>query len=200
MKIGIDTDGVLTDMSTFLRLIGKQYLKREPVKKEAYNIEEMFATSKSEKLHYGISLFINYCKNCPPREKAQKVIEQLNKDGHELFEITARKFVTMKNPLGWYSKKLLLKWYEKHGFHFSKVIFCSEKNTGEAKTKACIEHGAKIMVEDRPEVAEYLVKNGITVLLFDAPYNKNLKHERIIRVHNWDEVYEKINEFCFISD
>lgn len=35
------------------------------------------------------------------------------------------------------------------------------------------------MVEDRPEVAEHLAKNGITVLLFDAPYNQKLNHELI---------------------
>ena len=194
MKIGIDTDGVLTDMAGFLQLTGKQYLKREPVKMQAYNIEEMFNTSKIEKLRYGMSLFLNYCKNCPPRENTQKVIEQLNKDGHELFEITARKFVTMKNPLGWYSKKLLLKWYKKHGLHFSKIVFCSEKNTGPAKAKACIEHGAKIMVEDRPEVAECLAKNGITVLLFDAPYNQNIHDQNIMRVYSWNEIYDYIKE------
>ena len=196
MKIAIDTDGVLTDMFGFLQATAENYLNRKPVKPEAYNIQEMFDVSKTKMLRYGLPVFLKYCKSCPPRENAQKVTDQLQKDGHELFEITARKFAARKNPIGLYSKKTLLEWYEKHGFHFSEIVFCPNKNTGQAKAEACIRCGAKIMVEDRPEVAEHLANSGINVLLFDAPYNRSFEHELVARVHSWDEVYEKINEFC----
>lgn len=194
MKIGIDTDGVLTDMSGFLLDLGKQYLKRNPAEPQAYGVEEMFQTSKWEKMRYGIQFFLDYCKKCPPREGAQKVIAQLNKDGYETCEITARKFVTMKNPLGYYSKKMLLNWYKAHRFNFSKIVFCSEKNTGAEKLKACLDFGATVMVEDRPEVATTLAESGITVLLFDAPYNQDLYGEQIIRCYTWNDVYDQITQ------
>ena len=85
-------------------------------------------------------------------------IEKLNKEGYELHEVPARKFVTMKNPLGLYSKKLLLKWYKKHGLEFKSIVFCSEKNTGVEKTNACLNLNIKIMVEDRPEIAVKLAE------------------------------------------
>lgn len=192
MKIGIDTDGVLTDMASYLQKMGRYYLNREPSDTTAYNVEDIFCTSKWEKMRYGIPLFVNYCKKCPPREGTKRVIEKLNKEGYELHEVTARKFVTMKNPLGLYSKKLLLKWYKKHGLEFKSIVFCSEKNTGVEKTNACLNLNIKIMVEDRPEIAVKLAEDDITVLLFDAPYNQNCSGERIVRCFSWDDVYKQI--------
>lgn len=195
MKIGIDTDGVLTDMSDYLIKTGIKRLKREPINPNAYSIEEMFDASKWEVIKHGLPIFVDYCKNCPPRADTSKVIQKLNDKGHELFEITARKFVMMKNPIGAYSRKILLEWYKNNALKFKKVVFCSEKNTAVEKTKACTELGVKVMVEDRPEIAEYLANNGITVLLFDAPYNQGLSGETIHRVYGWNDVYKFIREY-----
>ena len=47
MRIGIDTDGVLTDMASYLQKMGRYYLNREPSDTTAYNVEDIFCTSKS---------------------------------------------------------------------------------------------------------------------------------------------------------
>ncbi len=193
MVIAIDADGVLTDMSSFCLKMGEKYLGRTASNTKAYSWEEMYETSFWEIVCYGVRIFIKYCKECDPRQNAQKVIAQLNQEGHDLYEVTARKFVTMQNPLGAYSRSMLLKWYRKHGLVFKKILFCSEQNTAVEKTEACLAIRAEIMIEDRPEVAKYLAKNGITVLLFDAPYNQEVSGEKIVRVCSWDEVYEWIN-------
>ena len=192
MRIAIDTDGVLTDMSGYFMEIGKKLLNREPTNLFAYNIEEMYSVSKSEKIRYGLYLFVNYCKNCPPRSGTARVLKQLHKDGHELHEVTARKFVTMKNPVGSYSRKMLMDWYKKHELEFDSIVFCSEKNTSIEKSKACKDLGIGVMVEDRPEIASCLSQNGINVLLFDAPYNQELHGEKIIRCYTWDDVYHHL--------
>lgn len=194
MKIGIDTDGVLTDMSDYLLRTGNKRLKREPINPNAYSIEEMFNASKWEVIKHGLPIFIGYCKNCLPREDTSKIIQRLNGEGHELFEITARKFVAMKNPLGAYSRKMLLEWYKNNGLKFKKVVFCSEKNTAVEKAKACMELGVKVMIEDRSEIATRLADNGIKVFLFDAPYNQELSDDRIQRVFDWNEIYRLIRE------
>lgn len=196
MIIAVDADGVLTDMSSYCLKMGEKYLRRTASNPQAYSWEEMFETSFREIVCYGIRIFIKYCKECAPRENAQSVIARLNQEGHVLYEVTARKFVTMRNPLGAYSRSMLLKWYEKHGFRFKQILFCSEQNTAVEKTESCLSIQAEIMIEDRPEVAKYLAENGITVLLFDAPYNQEVSGERIVRVRSWDEVYEWINSHC----
>lgn len=192
MIIAIDADGVLTDMSSYCLKMGEKYLGRPASNPTAYSWEDMFETTFREILCYGVRIFIKYCKECAPRENAKNVIMQLNQEGHDLYEVTARKFVTMRNLIGMYSRRMLMNWYKKHGFVFKQIIFCSEKNTPKEKMEACLSIHADVMVEDRPEVARYLAENGITVLLFDAPYNQDVSGEKIVRVYSWEEVYERI--------
>jgi len=192
MNIGIDTDGVLTDLYGFNYEIGTKVLEKELINPSGYNLKEMYGVKKSWELFHGLKCFFTYSKDWPPREQAPEMIQQLKNDGHRLCEITARKFVTMKNPLGWYSKYLLMKWYGKYEMNFDEIIFCSEKNAPEEKLKGCMQTDCKIMIEDKPDVAELLATNGIRILLFDAPYNRKVRGVNITRVYTWEEVYEKI--------
>ena len=48
------------------------------------------------------------------------------------------------------------------------------------------------MIEDKPDVAEYLIEKGIKVILFDAPYNQAVTGKLMVRVHDWLETYEVI--------
>lgn len=192
MNIGIDTDGVLTDLYGFNYEIGTKVLGRQLINPSGYNLREMFGVKKSWELLFGLKYFFQYSKKWPPREKAPEMIQQLKKNGHRLYEITARKFVTMKNPLGWYSKRLLMRWYKEHGMLFDKIILCSEHGAPEEKLKGCRETACQIMIEDKPDVAEHLAASGIQILLFDAPYNQQVKGENITRVFGWEEAYEII--------
>lgn len=193
MRIGIDTDGVLTDMAQCNYEYGKAYFHREPQNPNAYSAEEMFGFQLRDELLFGITNYFKYCRKWLPREHCVEVIQRLNNEKHELYEITARKFVTMKNPLGWYSKHLLLRWYKKHELSFQKVVLCGEETAPEEKLAACQKFQIQLMIEDKPSVAMKLAQNGITVLLFDAPYNQTLTDANMIRVHSWDEVYNVLH-------
>lgn len=192
MNIGIDTDGVLTDLYEYNYELGKEVLKRELINPKGYDVTEMFGVGRVWKMFFGLKYFFKYCKEWPPREKASEIIQLLNNEEHQLYEITARKFVTMQNPLGVYSKYLLEQWYKKHDMKFEEIILCSEKNAPEEKLRGCIYSGCRIMIEDKPDVAGLLAANGIHVLLFDAPYNRKVEGENITRVYSWQEVYESI--------
>ncbi len=194
MNIGIDTDGVLTDLYAYNYSIGKKALKREPDNPTGYDVREMYGLSEKQEFRIGLKYFFKYCKKWPPREGAVEVIERLNSEGHQLYEITARKFVTKKNMLGWYSKHLLFRWYKRHGMHFKEIILCSEEHSPEEKLAGCIRSGVTLMIEDKPEVVELLNKNNIRVLMFDAPYNREVKGENVMRVKSWGEVEKRIRE------
>ena len=192
MKIGIDTDGVLTDLYAYNYNLGKNVLKKKLVNPSGYNMEEMFGVGIGWKLIHGLKCFFQYCKEWEPREHAAEMIQKLNQDGHQLYEITARKFVMMRNPLGSYSRRLLEDWYQKHGMEFRKIVYCSESGAPQEKYKACVENNCHIMIEDKPDVAEYLIEKGIKVILFDAPYNQAVTGKLMVRVHDWLETYEVI--------
>lgn len=200
MIIGVDADGVLTDLADFQYKCGEKFFKRKPSCSSGYSISQMFQSTSQQEFLFGLKYFIHYCKNWLPREKAAETISRLNAEGHTLIEITARKFVMMRNPIGRYSRSMFENWLGKYGFEFDNIIYCSERNTGREKYEACIKNKVDVMIDDRPEVALYLAEHQIKVLLFDAPYNQNLEHENVRRVKSWDDVYTKICDYGVEND
>lgn len=49
------------------------------------------------------------------------------------------------------------------------------------------------MIEDSPTAINELIK-VVKVLYYDTRYNRDIKHENIIRVYSWYDIYMKINE------
>lgn len=194
MKIGIDADGVLTDMSKFYLEKGKEYFKGEPSNPNGYSIADIYGCTNKQEFRFGLKYFVKYCKECPPRESCTDTIAKLNNDGHQLYEITARKFVTMKNPLGWYSRRLFESWLKRNEIRFEDIFYCSESLSPADKLSGCKRYGIEVMIDDRPNVALSLAENGIMVLLFEAPYNRSVTHQNIVRVADWEDIYRKIRE------
>lgn len=193
MIIATDADGVLTDMSGFNYIYGEKFFGHKPVDFSGYTTAEIFGESKVREFLFGLRYFYDYCCRLEPRENASAVCEKLCSQGHSVYVITARKFSTMKNPLGSLSRNFFRKWTEKNGFKFGDIFFCSEKNTPPQKLEYCRRIAADIMIDDKPDIALYLAENGIEVLLFDAPYNKTVEHKNITRVCSWDEIYCYVN-------
>lgn len=192
MKIGIDADGVLTNMSAFYIEYGEKFFKCKPFNPAGYSISEIFDCSAKQEFRFGLKYFVKYCNDCPPRANCTETLAKLNVDGHELYEITARKFVTSHSPLGAYSRHLFERWLKAHGMEFKEIFYCSESNSPIDKLKGCRQFGIDVMIDDRSNVAMYLAENGIKVLLFDAPYNQEVSHKNIIRVTDWVNVYQTI--------
>lgn len=194
MKIGIDADGVLTDMTAFNIKYGERFFKRPPINTAGYSAETIFGCAAKDELRFGLRYFFTYCKKWAPRDGCSSIIAKLNADGYELYEITARKFVTSKSPLGWYVRRLFKKWLKTYNLHFKEIFYCSESNSPADKLEGCRQFKVDVMIDDKPEVVYFLAKQGIRVLLFDAPYNRNVSGENIIRVMDWNDVYLKIRE------
>lgn len=192
MIIGVDADGVLTDMQKFNYQCGKKFFKKEIANPAGYSVKEIFGVGKIAELMYGLKYFPKYCKDFPPRENTAEVLGKLKEEGHILHEITARKFVTNKMPLGAMSRNWFLTWCEQNGIKFDSVTFCSEKNGPIEKCAACKRLQVDVMVDDRPEIVMHLAENGVKVLMIDAAYNQKVEHPNITRVYGWKDVYEKI--------
>lgn len=195
MVIATDADGVLTDMSGFNYTYGEKFFGHKPCNLSGYTTAEIFGESKGREFLFGLRHFYDYCCRLEPRENAAEICRRLCSDGHSIYVITARKFSTMKNPLGGLSRSLFRKWTAKNGLEFGDIFFCSEENTPPQKLHYCKQISAAIMIEDKSDIALYLAENGIKVLLFDTPYNCSAEHENITRVHSWDEIYKFVERF-----
>ena len=60
------------------------------------------------------------------------------------------------------------------------------------KGQVCIEENIDIFIDDNISNCEKVSENGIEVLLFDAPFNRNCM--KFKRVYDWKEVYNIINK------
>lgn len=194
MKIGVDCDGVLTDLSAYYQKYGERFFRRKPDEPDGCSISEMFGCSGRVEFIFGMRYFIPYCKKWPPRVNAAETLRKLADDGHELYQITARKFVTDTGLLGRYSRDMHAKWLNENNFHFKDIFYCSEGMAPEHKLKACRKYPIDVMIDDRPEVAWYLSSRGLRVLLFDTPYNQRAYCPEAIRVKDWDDIYTVITE------
>ena len=193
MIIGVDCDGVLTDMSAYIFKYGEKWFGRKPVNPNGSNTAEIFGCTEKEEFRFGLRYFFTYCKRWPPRAGAAEAVRMLKGQGHSLYEITARKFAAESTPLGRYSKRIFEGWLKKHGFEFDGIFYCSESRISEDKLEGCRKISADIMIDDRPETALYLAENGIRVFLYDTAYNKDVSHEKITRVFSWEDVCEKVS-------
>lgn len=192
MKIGVDTDGVLTDMASFAYDQGKKRFKREPKYPDKYTGPEMFDFKMKHHPLFCLETFFKYAIKIPPREHSRDVLNLLDTLGHELYSITSRLFVVRKNIAGWLSRRFLYKWYKKNRLFFKDIILCEDKIAVEEKLNACLRLGVELMIDDRPEIAQRLSENGIKVLLFDAPYNREVEGKNIVRVFSWNEIADYI--------
>ena len=193
--IGVDADGVLTDMSKFNIEEGSKYFKKEPVDPTAYHTRDIFGVSKTEETIYGLrGALQKYCTKIPPRPQCQAVIQKLNDEGCELHEITARKFTTFKNVIGFYYRSLFENWLKRNKLNFKTIQYCSETFSPRDKLLGCRKLNVDVMIEDKPDVALYLAEKGVKVLLVDAPYNQGLSHENMTRVYSWDEIYDLVHQ------
>ncbi|MCM1314821.1 MAG: hypothetical protein NC205_06580 [Prevotella sp.] len=196
MIIGVDCDGVLTDMMAYIFHYGEKWFGRKPEKCNSINPSDIFGCTKRQEVLFATRYFFTYCKKWKPRKDARAVLRKLKKDGHELYQITARKFASGNNPLGLYSRYIYKKWLKENKFNFDGIFFCSDHKGAPEKLKGIRHFSADIMIDDRPDIAFYLAEKGVKVLLFNTPYNKDVSHKNITRVYDWKDVYRKISQIA----
>lgn len=187
MKIGIDLDDVVFDFTkTFLKFYSERYnnvIKFEDVKTYYFNLVFDLPLKKIINLIEEMALK-GIVENLPVCDYAQEAILNLS-DNHEIIFITSR--MVQKGTL-----ESLNKLFPKINF---KLIYSSNSyagTRGKTKSEICCEEGIDIMIEDSKEYAGEIASCGIKIFLLDKPWNQNQEHENIIRVNNWKEILEEI--------
>ena len=190
MKIGVDIDGVLTDVQKWIFDVGGRYfakLGKSIVNFAAYSMKDVFEVSDEECKSFWDENLFDYLSFVDVRENASKVISHLKEDGHEIVIITARSerefFVDGKKKS---SYDITKDWLNKNGICYDKLIL-----TQEEKSKHCKLHEIDVMIEDSPANIDEISKT-LPVICFDCEYNKDVKSD--MRAKTWQEVYEIIDK------
>ena len=187
MKIGIDVDGVLTDVGSFLFETGCKYFwekyNKTIVNPEAYDLTDMFGCTQDEEENIWDDVMCSYIIE-RPRNQASKVINDLRKAGHKIYIITARmgcKTIPLEEM-----KKVVEIWLEKNEIGYDEIIF-----SGADKVSIVKKNKINLMIEDSPRQMKN-ISQIIPVVCFDAIYNREVSGENITRCYSWYDIYRHI--------
>lgn len=187
MNIGVDVDGVLTDIAAFQIKHGEKYFKRTPANKSCYYIKDMFECTNEESKKFWIKYVWKYCLLEKPRKNAPEFMQYLKKQGHQIYIITSRAYCTKRNVMGIIFRFMLKFWLKKNGFPYDAIYYSNEDNSASEKLQYCQKLNITVMFEDGIENI-MAIKQQASVVCISTDYNQNLQDEDITKVSGFDEL------------
>lgn len=192
MRIGIDIDGVLTNIEQWqLDYLSKYYyekLNKIIVNSKAYDTDDMFGVSAEIDKKIWNNAIWRYIKE-PARPFANEIIKKFKEDEHEIYIITARSsdLSYVDNINTEQMQNYVKLWLKENDIYYDKIIFSPED-----KLQICIDNKIDIMIEDKPANIEK-ISTKIPVIAYNANYNKECQGDNIIRCYSWYDIYAKIS-------
>lgn len=197
MRIGIDIDGVLTDVERWQLDYGSKFYyeryKKEIVDFEGYDTNQIFNVDDKLDEEFWREYFKEYSLNVEARKFANEVIDKLKQEGHQIYIITARgSFLSHSADVMSVeeNQQIVLNWLKNNNINYDKIIFSPED-----KLDICKENKIDLMIEDKVDNINKISKI-IPVICFHAGYNKDCKNSNIIRCYSWYDIYSKINKLA----
>lgn len=192
MKIGIDIDGVITNIEQFVADYGIKFCEENNlcyrVKKDEYDEAKALGISEENSEKFWNKYLKYYATEYPARNFASEVIQKLKEDGHEIYIVTARNEWGLTGEDYGKMKEFVNEWLEKNNIYYDKIVY-----TEGSKLPYCIGNYIDIMIEDSPENVKDIASK-IPVLCYNCSYNENIKGQNIIRVYSWYDIYNKIKK------
>ncbi|MEH6948671.1 HAD family acid phosphatase [Bacillus sp. JJ634] len=181
MKFGFDIDDTLIDLRGYAFQLYNQKLNQNVSLDvlqtiNTLEIHKAFGLTGEEggKLWNSLADEIYY-SGCPIFEGALDMLQKLDREGHEIFYITARKKEHSERTK---------QWLIKHGFPFREDHFyCGMKD--QEKIEIILDLQLDYYFDDKPAVLETLLEIPTKVYAKDNPYNQKVK---VPRLKDWSEL------------
>lgn len=190
MRIGIDIDGVLTDIEQWQldygsKVVFEQYHKGI-INGNGYNIKEIFDVERNLDDDFWREYLYDYATKEPARKFTDEVTYKLKEDGNEIYIITARFLTDKDDENGKKMRNIVINWLKEYNIYYDKIIFSPEE-----KLDICLENDIDLMIEDKVDNIN-TISEKIPVICFDARYNKECEGKNIYRCYSWYDIYNKI--------
>lgn len=198
MNIGVDVDGVLEDIELFFKNTGERYFSEtyglNVVDPDAYRAEERFGCTAKQRKMFWAKCGRSYLVDQPCMDGCSEVLKQFILEGHKIFIITSRAMTIGKGPVSLYFRRVLRRWLKKNDIEYDKIVFCRDRESAEDKFVACIENGIDIMIDDTVDNL-LAIKDCVTALCYESPWNKTLDDSKIIKVSDWQDILEVVESY-----
>ncbi len=180
MRIGLDVDGVLADL---VGMIIKIYREETGLSIDRSHITEWeFWKKLSMTRQQFISLLIKAWERW---EEVEPVEDDLAEDVEDLSKIGRVDILTQRPAATIVNVK---KWLKRHNVRYSSFTWVPLK-----MSKADIFYD--VYIDDSPRLAEKLSLTDRTLLLYEQPWNINVKtRKNVIRVKSLDEAVQLLND------
>lgn len=191
MNIGIDIDGVLTDLERMAIDYGTKLCVEEDWPIEL-NVSEYLETktfnwTEEQALKLWNKCLFQYVTQGASRTFAPEVIERLREEGHKIYIITARDEYGLPEEHYGKMQELTKKWLKDQNIEYEKIIFAKNK------LPHCIENNIDVMIEDSPDNI-IGISEKIKVIKFDCQYNKHVEKDNVYTAYSWYHIYRIIKE------
>lgn len=192
MRIGIDIDGVLTDIEQWQldygsKIIFEQYNKGI-INGNGYDIKEIFDVERNLDDDFWRKYLYDYAIKEPARKFSDEVTNKLKEDEHEIYIITARFLTDKDDENGKKMRNIVINWLKEYNICYDKIIFSPED-----KLDICLENNIDLMIEDKVDNIN-TISEKIPVICFDARYNQECKGKNVYRCYSWYDIYNQIEE------
>ncbi len=190
MRIGIDIDGVITDMERFIADYGTKFCIENnlPIEIETgyYDESKAFHWTEEQTVKFWNEYLVYYATKYAARDFASEVIQKLKEEGHEIYIVTARNDYGLTKEYIGKMKQIVDAWLKDNNIYYDKIIY-----TEGSKLPYCVGNYIELMIEDSPEQIKNVAEK-LPVFCFDNQYNREVKGKNITRVYSWYDVYDKI--------
>ena len=194
MNIGIDIDGVLTDLAKYIIEYGSKMCIEENwtlnINAEEYWETKTFNWEEGQDEKFWNKYLVHYVTEYNPRIFANEIIQKLKQEGNNIYIITARDESGLPPEAYGKMQELTKNWLEKNNSKYDKLIFASD----DEKLKQCIDNDIDIMIEDSPNNI-INISSKIPVIKFWCRYNKKIEGENIITGYSWYHIYDIIKKW-----
>lgn len=196
MRIGIDIDGVITNVGQFVIDYISKYCVENNIEynigSSCYDYCKTFNISKEIEMDFWNEYLESYAINEKARPFASEIIKKLKEDGHEIYIITARWLTNIDDDKGEKMRDIVRKWLFENDILYDELIF--SKGDKERKFQEITENKIDLMIEDAPNNVKE-ISDIVPVICYNAEYNKDCVGDKIYRCYSWYDIYKRISQF-----
>lgn len=182
-KFGMDIDGTITCPSTFVPYLNEKYnlnITIDDIKQ--YDFTPLVDVSEAEFGKWFASVEGHIYANSPLAKGAKPILKQWE----NLFELY---FISARNPR---HLQLTKDWFVENGLNYRHIELIGSHD----KVNIAKQHGVDIFFEDKHDNAVAIYEHcHIPVILFNTPYNQDPVPNGVIRVNNWPEAAQWVDQW-----
>lgn len=191
MNIGIDIDNTITNTRETIMKTAECFNREQNISSQFdlsyYNLDKSLGWDNTTTQLFLKKHLTEIYRQVQPKPHSLEIIRELH-ENHRIILITSR------NQNNDEIEAITQSWLQSHEVPYDKLVMNRSENMHyHSKLADCLENSVELMIEDHHDLAREL-SDYFPVILFDYPYNVQLKRDNIFRVQSWLEVRDMINQ------